>query len=156
MVGCLLWMILRCSKIKPTLFSSIHATHLNLIDLLFLFLISNKIYWYKKRDALVHQEVYRGQTNQVQKLHKSRNSRKEVNDWFCKVDSQSTKVLKKNSLRFDMDLSLSLKHLLFLPLQRHHIKQWRTIINIWPFWWRPNRPCQQARSPTIDFGITQL
>ena len=40
------------------------------------------------------QEVYRGQTNQGQKLHKSRNSRKEENDWFLKADSQSTKVLK--------------------------------------------------------------
>ena len=63
----------------------------------------------------------RGQTNQVQKLHKLRNSRKEENDWFYKANSQSTKVLKKNNLRSDMDLSLSSKH---------HIKQWGTIIHI--------------------------
>ena len=37
------------------------------------------------------QEVYRGQTNQVQKLHKSINSRKEENDWFRKADSHSIK-----------------------------------------------------------------
>ena len=55
-----------------------------------------------------------------------------------------------------MDLSLSSKHLLFLSLQRHHIRQRGTIIHIWMFQWRPNRPCQQARSSTIDFGITQL
>ena len=60
-------------------------------------------------------EAYSGQTNQVQKWH---GSRKEENDWFHKANSQSTKVLKKNNLRSDMDLSLSSKHLLFLSLQR--------------------------------------
>ena len=71
----------------------------------------------------------RDQTNQVQKLNKSRNSRKEENDWFCKANSQSTKFLKKNNLRSDMDLSLSSKHL-FFSIQRHHIRQWGTIIHV--------------------------
>ena len=69
---------------------------------------------------------------------------------------QSNKVLKKNNLRFGMDLSLSSKHLLFLLLQRHHIKQWGTINHIWPFRWWPNLPCQQASSPKTDCNITQL
>ena len=79
-----------------------------------------------KRDTLVH----KGSTNQVQKLQESR---KEENDWFHKAANQSNKVLKKNNLRSGMDLSLSLKHLLFLFLQRHHIKQWGTINHIGPF-----------------------
>ena len=91
---------------------------------------------------------YKNQGNQDKK--------KKKNDWFRITANQSNKVLKKNNLRSGMDISLSSKHLLFLSLQRHHIKQWRTIIHIWPFRWRPNRPCQQARSHTTDFGITQL
>ena len=89
----------------------------------------------------------------------TRKSRKEENDWFCKVANQSNKVLKKKSLRSGMDLSLSSKHLLFLSLQRHHIKQRGTINHIWPFLWRPNLPCYQAKrakSSTTDCGITQL
>ena len=46
----------------------------------------------------------------------------EENDWFCKADNQSKKVIKKYNLRSGMDLSESSKHLLFLSLQRHHIK----------------------------------
>ena len=60
------------------------------------------------------QEVYKGQTNPIQKLHKSRNSGKEENDWLCKDDNQCTKVLKKNNLRSNMDFSLSSKNQLFL------------------------------------------
>ena len=90
----------------------------------FFFLIIKKFYWYQKGDTLVHRWRTRGQ----QKLHESRKSRKEENDWFCKVANQSIKVLKKKSLRSSMDLSLSSKHLLFLSLQRHHNKQWRTIM----------------------------
>jgi len=76
-----------------------------------------------KKEHPSTQEMYRGQTNQVQKLHKSRNSRKEENDWFRKANSQSTKVLKKNNLKSNMDLTLSSKNLLFLSLQRHHIRR---------------------------------
>ena len=86
----------------------------------FFFLISNKFYWYQKRDTLVHREC----TNQQIK------NKNYKNDWFRKVANQSKKVLKKNNLRSNMDFSLSSKHLLFLSLQRHHIKQWGTINHI--------------------------
>ena len=106
---------------------------------LIFFFISYKIYWYQKRHTLGHRKCNR--------VNKSSKSRKEVNDWFGKADNQSNKVLKKNNFRSGMDLSLSSKHVLFLSLQWHHIKQWGTIVHIWPFWWWPNLPCQQARSP---------
>ena len=107
-----------------------------------------------KRDTLVNREC-KGVNNQVQKLQESRKSRKEENDWFCKVANQSNKVLKENNLRYVMNFSLSSKHLLFLSLQWHHIKKWGTINHIWPFRWRSSLPCQQAR-PTTDCSITQL
>ena len=65
------------------------------------------------------QGVYRGQ---IHKLQESRKSKMEENDWFCKADNQSKKVINKYNLRSGMDLSESSKHLLFLSLQRHHIK----------------------------------
>ena len=71
-----------------------------------------------------------GSTNQIQKLHESRKSMKEGNDCFCKANNQSDKVLKKNSLRSRIDLSISSKHLLFLSLQKHHSKQWGTMDHI--------------------------
>ena len=107
---------------------------------LFFFWISNKFYWYQKKNTLVHKECTRGQTIQEQKLQESRKSRKEKNDWLRIAANQSNKVLKKNSLRFGMDLSLSSKHLLFLSFQRHHNKQWGKINHIYSFWWRPNLP----------------
>ena len=82
-----------------------------------------------KKDTQVHKE-YIGVYNQFQKLHKSSKSRIENKDWFLKADNQSNKVLKKNNLRSGIVLSLSSKHLLFLSLQRHHIKQWGTTILI--------------------------
>ena len=63
------------------------------------------------------QWAYKGSTNQEQKSQESRKSRKEENDWLRKVANQSNKVLKKNSLRSSMDLSLSSKHLLFLSFK---------------------------------------
>ena len=128
--------------------SHIVSTYL-LKQFFFFFLISNKFYWYHKRDTLLQRECTGGQ----QKLQESR---KEENDWFRKVANQSNKVLKKKSLRSSMDLSLSSKHLLFISLQRHHIKQWGTINHIWPFLWWPSLSCQQARSPKTDCDITQL
>ena len=41
------------------------------------------------------QGVYKGSTNQIQKLQESRKSTKEGNDCFCKANNQSNKVLKK-------------------------------------------------------------
>ena len=70
----------------------------------FFFFISNKIYWYKKMDTLVHRKCT-GSKNQEQNLHKWRKGKK--NDWFRKANNQSNKVLKKNNLRSGMDLSLS-------------------------------------------------
>ena len=102
------------------------------------------------------QGMYRGQQIKYKNYKNQENKKKEENDWFCKVENQSNKVLKKNNLRSGMDLSLSSKNLLFLSLQRHHIKQWGTINHIWLFRWCPSQHCQQARSPTIDYGITQL
>uniref|UniRef100_A0A7N2LCF3 Major facilitator superfamily domain-containing protein 12-like n=1 Tax=Quercus lobata TaxID=97700 RepID=A0A7N2LCF3_QUELO len=67
--------------------------------------------------------VYKGSNNQEQKLQESKKSRKDGKDWFSKAANQSINVLKKNSFKSDMDLSLSSKHRLFLSLQRHHNKQ---------------------------------
>ena len=78
-----------------------------------------------------------GSNNQEKKLQESKKSRKDKNDWFCKTTNQSIKVLKKNSFKSDMDLSLSSKHQPFLSLQMHHNKQWGTINHIYPFRWRP-------------------
>ena len=98
------------------------------------------------------QEVYKGQ--QI-KYKNYKNQENQENDWFRKLDNQYNKVLKKNNLRSSIDLSLSTKHLLFLSLQRNHIKWWITN-NIRPFRWQPSLPCQQARSPIVDCDITQL
>ena len=101
------------------------------------------------------QGVCRGVTYQIQKLHKSSKSKIEEKGWFLYTENQSNKVLKNRSLRLDIECSLSSKHLLFLSFQIHHVKQWGTTIHISPLRWRPNRPCQQARSLTTDIGITQ-
>ena len=53
--------------------------------------------------------------NQEQKLQESKKSRKDKNDWFCNAANQSIKVLKKNSFKSDMDLSLSSKHIFKAP-----------------------------------------
>ena len=79
------------------------------------------------------QGVYKGSNNQEQKLQQSKKSRKDEKDWFRNAASQSINVLRKNSFKSDMDLSLSSKHRLFLSLQRHHNKQWGTISHIYPF-----------------------
>ena len=121
-----------------------------------IFLITNKFYWYKKKDTLEYKECTGVNKSSTKITRIKKIKKKEENDWFCKVENQSNKVLKKNNLRSGMDLSLSSKNLLFLSLQRHHIKQWGTINHIWLFRWCPSQHCQQARSPTIDYGITQL
>ena len=54
-----------------------------------------------------------------------------------------------------MEFSRSSKHLQFLSLQRHHIKQWGMMDQIWPFRWRLKLPCQQPISPKTERGITQ-
>ena len=72
------------------------------------FFISNKFINIKKKG------VYKESNNQEQKLQESRKSRKDKNDWFRNAVNQSIKVLKKNSFKSDIDLSLSSKHLLFL------------------------------------------
>ena len=79
------------------------------------------------------QGVYKGLNNQEQKLQESKKTIKDEKDWFRNAANQSIKILKKNSFKSDMDLSLSLKHRLFLSLQRHHNKQWGTISHIYPF-----------------------
>ena len=56
------------------------------------------------------QGVYKGSNNQEQKLQESKKSRKDEKDWFCKATNQFIKVLKKNSFKSNMDLSLSSKH----------------------------------------------
>ena len=53
------------------------------------------------------QGVYKGSNNQEQKLQESKKSRKDEKDWFCNA---AINVLKKNSFKSDMDLSLSSKH----------------------------------------------
>ena len=80
-----------------------------------------------------HPCTLKGSNNQEQKLQESKKSRKDEKDWFRNVANQSINVLKKNSFKSDMDLSLSSKHRLFLSLQRHHNKQWGTISHIYPF-----------------------
>ena len=76
----------------------------------------------KKGEHPNRQGAYKGSKNQEQKLQESKKLRKDKNDWFRKAANQSIKVLKKNSFKSDMDLSLSSKHQLFLSLQRHHNK----------------------------------
>ena len=85
------------------------------------------------------QGVYKGKEI---KYRNSRKSIKEGKDLCCKANNQSLKVLKKRSLRSEIDLSVSSKHLLFLSLQRHHNKQWGVMDQIQPFQWRPKLPCQ--------------
>ena len=99
----------------------------------FFFLISKSLLISKKGEHPSTQGVYKGSNNQEQKLQESKKSRKDKKDWFCKVANQFIKVLKKNSLKSDMDLSLSSKHQLFLSLQRHHKKQRGIINHIYPF-----------------------
>ena len=60
------------------------------------------------------QGVYKGSNNQEQKLQESKKSRKDEKDWFRNAANQFINVLKKNSFKSDMDLSLSSKYRLFL------------------------------------------
>ena len=60
----------------------------------FFFLISNNFIDIKKEHPSTH-GVYKGSTNQTQKLQESRKSIKEGNDCFCKANNQSKKVLKR-------------------------------------------------------------
>ena len=96
------------------------------------FLISNKFIDIKKGNTLVHKECTRGQTIKNKNYKNLRNQEKIKNDWFHKAANQYIKVLKKNSFKSNMDLSLSSKHLLFLSFQKHHNKQWGTINHINP------------------------
>ena len=136
----------------------LHLTNLMVLhfDVLFkfikiFFLISNKNSLISKRER--HPSTPQGRTNQKRTLQKSRKSKIEEKWWFLHTKNQSSKVLKKRSLRSGMERSLSSKHLLFLSFQIYHIKQWGTTIQISPLRWRPKRPCQQAKSPTIENDI---
>ena len=87
-------------------------------DTRFKFLISNKFIDVKKKgEHPSTQEVYKGWNNQEQKLQESKKSRKDKNDWFRNATNQSITILKKNSFKSNMDLSLSSKYRLFLSLQ---------------------------------------
>ena len=109
----------------------------------------------QKRKHPRTQGVNKGAANQIQKLQESRKSIKEGNDWFCKANNQSNKILKKKSLRSGIDLSISSNQRLFLSLQRHHIKPWGTMDHIKPFRWRPKLPYQHPNSPKTVCSITQ-
>ena len=85
-------------------------------------LMSNDFTDIKKGSTLVHIECTRGQTIKNKNYKNLRNQEKIKNDWFHKAANQYIKVLKKNSFKSNMDLSLSSKHQLFLSLQRHHNK----------------------------------
>ena len=81
-----------------------------LARIFFFFFISKKFIESKKVEHPSTQGVYKGSNNQEQKLQESKKSRKDEKDWFRKAANQSIKVLKKNSFKSDMDLSLSSKH----------------------------------------------
>jgi len=85
---------------------------------LFIF-ISNKIIIDIKKG---HPRI-QGSNNQLHKLHKSIKLTTKNKVWLCPADNQSNRVLKKYNLRSGIILSVSSKLLLFLSLQRHHIKQ---------------------------------
>ena len=121
-------------------------------DVFFFFLISNK---YIYQESPNYTGIIPGWNNQLQKLLKSNKSTIEKEEKFLKAVSQSNKVQKKKNLRSGIKCSVSSKLLLFLSLQMHHIRQFGIIVQMWPFRWRPNWPCQQTRSSTTDFGITQ-
>ena len=114
-----------------TTYTSIYYLYLNksITKFFFFFLFFGYVLRFIdiKKGHLSTQGVYKGQ---IQILQESIKSKIEESDWFQKADNQSKKILKKNNLRSRMDLSESSKHLLFLSLQRHHIKQWGTIIHI--------------------------
>ena len=125
-------------------------------ELILIFLyINKKDSLIKKREAPKYIGSIQGNTNQEQKLQKSSKSKIEKG-WFLHIENRSNKVRKKRSLRLGIERSMSSKHLLFLSFQIHHIKQRGTTFQISLLWWRPKRPCQQAKSPTIDNGMTQL
>ena len=91
------------------------------------------MHWKKGNPSTL--EVNKGKRNYKQKLQESRKSIKEGKDWLCKTNNQSLKVLKKISLKSGMEFSRSSKHLQFLSLQRHHIKQWgmKEMCQAWRF-----------------------
>ena len=73
-----------------------------------LFTGNNPLFFYiKKGEYPSTQGVYKGSNNQERNLQASKKLRKDKNDWFRKAADQSIKVLKKNSFKSDMDLSLS-------------------------------------------------
>ena len=119
------------------------------------FYINKKDSLIKKREAPKYIGSIQGNTNQERRLQKSSKSKIEKG-WFLHIENQSNKVRKKRSLRLGIERSMSSKHLLFLSFQIHHIKQRGTTFQISPLRWRPKRPCQQAKSPTTNKGMTQL
>ena len=118
------------------------------------FFISNKILLIRKQETPKHTGSIQGRANQERKLQKSSKSKREK-EWFLQTENHSSKVRKKRSLMSGIVRSESSKHLLFLSFQMHHIKQGGTIFQITPLRRRPKWPCQQARRPTTDEGMTQ-
>ena len=80
----------------------------------------------KEKDTQAHRE-YTRENSQDQKLQKSSKSKIEKG-WFLHTENQSSKVLKKRSLRSGIARSESSKHLLFLSFHIHHIKQEGTLL----------------------------
>ena len=77
-------------------------------------------------------------------MHKVQKSMKpwiEGKEWKPNTITQSRSVLRKKSLRFETDLSKSLKCRLSLSRQIHHIKQQGIAFQIAEFWCLPNFPC---------------
>ena len=81
---------------------------INVVEIPF-FLISNKYALIKGKPKYTGSEQRK--RNYKQKLQESRKSIKEGEDWLCKANNQSLKVLKKISLKSGMEFSRSSKHL---------------------------------------------
>jgi len=68
------------------------------------------------------------------------------------ANNQSNKVLKKITLGLAWISHYLQNNCYFFPYNDTTLNNGEQFVHIWPFWWWPTLPCQQARSPTTDFA----
>ena len=100
-------------------------------------------------------EMYCGGKNQEPKSQWSSKAGREKQEQCDKATLQARRVCMKKDLISSKERSHPSKHLAFLYLQIHHIKQCSTSLQKTILRCRPNLPCQDSNASSTLSGITQ-
>ena len=98
--------------------------------------------------------MYNGGKNQEPKLQWSSKAGREKQEQSNKATLQISRICKKEDLISSKEHSHPSKHLAFLSLQIHHIKQWGTSLQKIILRCCPNLPCQDSNTSSTLSGIT--